>query len=723
MLSSLIVKRASESFKSGDFQRALSLYQQAAELYGVDSFGFNIELCKKKIALCGGNISSAHLLNEFFDHIYVVNLKHHIGKRLKIVNQLRKSNISFEIFEATNGYIGEPFRQYENYQLIPIGHLKRYSDFNAREVRRGSKFIESAGAVGYIYTYLNILNDAKKRGYKRFLILEDDVILCNDFESKFRKFISGVGDDWKILQLGASQYGWDSVDIDSSAKNGHYFPRRLDTCGSFAIAFDSSIIDELIEAQQAFEAPFDHLPMGEMYEKYLGKCFVAYPNVVMPDVGDSSIRGGRCQYTHGQKVKWNVENYNYPYPRPSVAVILSSVENLKYFSNFSNHAEMAVELRLFYLSSDGLRPLHNKEMINEDYKPDLSSLSQFTLPEVDFCLTLNEKDVLTETDINSYVEYLLKLKSVNTTPLREIKITRTGYVPQRVSVVIPTYKRPKNLKNALISVLDQDYEDLEILVVSDNGVDSPFNVETSILVEDLKQAYPKRNLKLIEHHQNRNGAAARNTAIMRSTGEYICFLDDDDVYLPGRISKSLEVLNSSRGIDGAVYCGFLGWNSPLNDLNRYKTGDLTLEILRLDYKKHYLHTNTATYKRSAILAINGFDESYRRHQDLEFNLRFFELYEIAVVEEPGVRLNPEPSDISNKVFNISMLNLKIKFLNQFRSVISHYEAHEKEIYLKHWDEVVRYINDKDVFFKSIAEICENGYVQVILGLGNEVASS
>jgi hypothetical protein len=68
-------------------------------------------------------------------------------------------------------------------------------------------------------------------------------------------------------------------------------------------------------------------------------------------------------------------------------------------------------------------------------------------------------------------------------------------------------------------------------------------------------------------------------------------------------------------------------------LKRYIEGNLTLEILQLDYKKHYLHTNTATYKREAYVNLNGFDESYRRHQDLEFNLRFFEMYEMKAVRQ------------------------------------------------------------------------------------------
>lgn len=716
------VKHASQLLKTGDYQAALELYKKASEQLGINNFSFNINYCQAKLNIkpvIGVDKGELHKLNKYFDHIYVVNLQHQAGKRLKIAKQLNDSGIRYQLYNAVNGYVGEPKARFDEYKKRPLGSLKRYPSWNEREIKRGSHFLESPGAVGYIYTYLEILNDAKRNGYKKFLIIEDDIILHKNFEEEFENFYSVLPNDWKVLQLGASQYDWGSVNIEQALNDHYYFPRQLDTCGSFAIAFDIGVVDEVIEAVSAFDAPFDHLPLGEIYERYLGKCFVAYPNLIMPDVGDSSIRGGRCQYTHGERVKWQVTNFNYPYPRPTVAVILSSSENLKYFAGFSNHAQMALELRLYYVSSDGLRPLHDKEMLNSDYKLDYSSLKNYTLPEIDFCLTLNEKAILTETDLISCLEYLLKLRPTNTTPLHEIQIDQTGYIAKRVSVVIPTYKRPKNLKNALISVLEQDYVDLEVLVVSDNGVDSPFNAETLELVDNLKRSYPKRNLKLIEHKQNRNGAAARNTAIMQSTGEYICFLDDDDIYLPGRISKSVEVLNESKGIEGAVYCGFLGWNSPVNDLNRYKAGDLTLEILLLDYKKHYLHTNTATYKRNAILAINGFDESYRRHQDLEFNLRFFELYDIAVVKESGVRLNPEPSDVSNKIFNLEMLDLKVRFLNQFSYLLADFDGNTvRSVLAKHWEEVLKYINDPSDFSKTAKERIFNGYLQVSLSLGS-----
>lgn len=711
MYSNSFVQKANENFITGDYQNALFFYLKASEFLGQAAFSVNIELCKKRISENKKPLDPKNYLSQHFDHVYVVNLEHQIEKRLRTAIQLKKSGIEFELFSAVNGYVGEPKELFDNYKKKPIGSLKRYSQWNERELKRGGHFIESPGAVGYIYTYLKILKDAKAKGFKKFLILEDDVILCNDFEVRLNDFISSIESDWKVLQLGASQYGWTGINLDNALSTGYYHPNQVETCGSFAIAFDGSIIDELIEAESAFEAPFDHLPMGEIYERYRGKCYVSYPNLVMPDVGDSTIRGGRCQYAQSEKVKWHIENFRYPYPKPCVSVILTSHLNLKYHSSFSNHADMAVELRLYYSTSDGLRPLHNASMIPADYKADQQALENACLPEADFFLTLDERAILTEQDIYSYVEHSLGLREINSTPLKAFNVIPSTAKNGRVSVVIPTYKRPKNLKNALTSVLEQDYKDIEILVVSDNGKDSPFNDETRALINELKNAYPKRNLSLLEHTQNRNGAAARNTAIMQSTGEYICFLDDDDIYLPGRISKSVDALKKSRGIDGAVYCGFLGWNSPQNDVNRYKSGDLTLEILMLDYKKHYLHTNTATYKREAVLAINGFDESYRRHQDLEFNLRFFELYDIGVVKESGVRLNPEPSDVSNKIFNIDILNLKEKFLSEFDELIKKL-GKEKEIYNTHWNEVIRYIHNKEECSELLGNRYKNGSIQI-----------
>ena len=270
-----LIKKANQLFKSGCFSSAYDLYVEASKIYGYKNLDFNIKLCKKRMndnrpaleADVEEPLKAKSFLNHYFDNIYVVNLNHKASERLKVAHHLNQHGIDFEVFDATNGYVGEPLKQYQQYASKRPGNLIRYSDFNEIEIKRGSLFLESAGAMGYIYTYLRVLSDAKSKAYKRFLILEDDIMLSENFENKFKDFIQRIDNEWKILQLGASQYGWDSVDFSQANEKGFYLPRTMDTKGSFAIAFDSTIVDELIEAESAFEAPFDHLPIGELYEK------------------------------------------------------------------------------------------------------------------------------------------------------------------------------------------------------------------------------------------------------------------------------------------------------------------------------------------------------------------------------------------------------------------------------------------------------------------------
>ena len=661
---------------------------------------------------------ASSFLNTYFDHIYVVNLKFKAADRLIVTEHLNKYGIDFEIFEATNGFSGEPLNKFKEYEKRELGDFKRYPEYREAEKERGHPYIHSAGAMGYILTYIRILEDAKKAGYQRFLILEDDILLSKNFESEFKNFIESVGEDWKILQLGASQYGWDDVDIDTAAKKGFYLPISLAedayTYGSFAIALDSSILDELIEAESAFEAPFDHLPMGELCERYQGKCFVAYPNIVIADVAESTLRGKKSQYAHSERMKWKIENFDYPLRKPNISIIITSKDNLKYYSNFSKTRQLPFSLRLFFNSADGIRPLHNVELLNSKMNKILPIDKDPYLPESDYAVMIDEEEVLTEGDIIKFIEYKLDIRKKNKTPLEEIKPHRRKIKKERVSVIIPTYKRPENLKNALASVVEQDYSDIEVIVVSDNGNESEFAEETRQIVSSFDGKKNNCNVVLLEHSVNRNGAAARNTGILNSTGEYICFLDDDDIYLPGRLSKSIEVLKATNKTVGAVYCGFIGWNSSANNLNRYKTGDLTLEILLLDDKKHYLHTITATYKREAVLDINGFDESYRRQQDLEFNLRFFELYTTEALKETLAKIRPEPTDIDNMAYNLSLMEIKQKFLNQFSYIIEMYDHNlVTAIYTMHWTEVKRFISDKDTFIDSLSENPQEGLLHIL----------
>jgi glycosyltransferase involved in cell wall biosynthesis len=95
----------------------------------------------------------------------------------------------------------------------------------------------------------------------------------------------------------------------------------------------------------------------------------------------------------------------------------------------------------------------------------------------------------------------------------------------KISVIIPTYNRPHLLPRALESVASQAHSDVEVIVVDDASTHG---------IEAIVAKYASRlpGLIFIRHDTNKGVNAARNTALQRATGELICFLDDDDEYIP-----------------------------------------------------------------------------------------------------------------------------------------------------------------------------------------------
>ena len=112
----------------------------------------------------------------------------------------------------------------------------------------------------------------------------------------------------------------------------------------------------------------------------------------------------------------------------------------------------------------------------------------------------------------------------------------------KVSVVIATYKRDEELKRALESLIGQTYKGFEVVLVDDSD-DAQWQKKVE---EIVKQAEPFLNIKLIINTSNLGSAASRNKGIENSSGEYITFLDDDDVYMPEKIERQLADVANRR---------------------------------------------------------------------------------------------------------------------------------------------------------------------------------
>src|SRR4030042_1812239 len=169
--------------------------------------------------------------------------------------------------------------------------------------------------------------------------------------------------------------------------------------------------------------------------------------------------------------------------------------------------------------------------------------------------------------------------------------------PPKVSVIIPTYNRAHFILEAIQSVLAQTYADYEIIVVDDGSTDN---------TKDVLRTYGDK-LKYF-YQNNRGPAAARNLAISKSEGEYIAFLDSDDVWMPNRLEVQVPVLDDNP--DLAFICSDArvvdSRGREINIWRKAKNNNKTFESLR---EENFISTLTVLMRRACFNAVGGFDET------------------------------------------------------------------------------------------------------------------
>lgn len=104
---------------------------------------------------------------------------------------------------------------------------------------------------------------------------------------------------------------------------------------------------------------------------------------------------------------------------------------------------------------------------------------------------------------------------------------------KKVSVIIPMYNSEKYIKDCLNSVINQTYSNLEIIVIDDCSTDSSLE-----LVRNIKDS----RIKIIKFDENKGVSNARNKGIELAEGDYICFIDSDDIWVENKIEKQIEFI-------------------------------------------------------------------------------------------------------------------------------------------------------------------------------------
>jgi len=195
----------------------------------------------------------------------------------------------------------------------------------------------------------------------------------------------------------------------------------------------------------------------------------------------------------------------------------------------------------------------------------------------------------------------------------------------KVSVVIPTYNRSRFLRIAVRSVLNQTFQDFEIVIVDDASSD-----DTRAVVASLGDA----RIKYVRHEQNRRIAGARNTGVSNSLGEYIAFLDDDDEWQPGKLEQQVRMLDVSAPTVGAVYTAFAQVNAASGDV---------VGIVRPVKRGHILHAlcsrnwvgtaSTVCLRRQCFEEVGLFDESVAFGEEYDMWIRMAHRFDFRYIDD------------------------------------------------------------------------------------------
>lgn len=202
-----------------------------------------------------------------------------------------------------------------------------------------------------------------------------------------------------------------------------------------------------------------------------------------------------------------------------------------------------------------------------------------------------------------------------------------------ISVVIPAYNSAGRIEATLESVLAQTAEILEIIVVNDGSTDNTSEVAEnySTLVRVIRQ-------------ENAGPSAARNRGIAECKGDWIAFLDDDDLWHPDKLAQQLQILVVHSELD-LLACA---WTRSLPITPSGKTGLSHLSYVNLLTLNRF-QTSTVVIRASTVANVGSFNPDLDGVEDWDYWLRVSKEHHIAVLDEPLVFYRDRPEGVSKNL--------------------------------------------------------------------------
>jgi glycosyltransferase involved in cell wall biosynthesis len=201
------------------------------------------------------------------------------------------------------------------------------------------------------------------------------------------------------------------------------------------------------------------------------------------------------------------------------------------------------------------------------------------------------------------------------------------------------YNSELTIVETLNSVFNQKYENLEIIIINDGSTD-----DSKSKVEDTIQRFNTKDIKLI-NQDNLGVSVARNRGIIEAKGEYIAFLDSDDVWLKNKLSTQIKLMNKYKDIH------LLG-TLLTSDTNKKSIGRIKdISFISLLFKNYFM-TPTVVVKKEVFEKVGYFKSDKRYSEDYDLWLRIAERFRTSIYMGRLATLSVENNGLSSNLIKM-----------------------------------------------------------------------
>ncbi len=218
-----------------------------------------------------------------------------------------------------------------------------------------------------------------------------------------------------------------------------------------------------------------------------------------------------------------------------------------------------------------------------------------------------------------------------------------------ISVIIPVYNGEKTIRETIESVLKQTFSDLELIVINDSSTDSTLEIISSIKDSRIKIfSYPNAGL-----------ASSRNRGIANACGEFISFLDADDLWTPNKLELQLKALQENCQA-GVAY----SWTDLIDNKSEFirpsshitANGDVYARLLLVNFLEN---GSNPLIRKQALTEVGGFDESLGHAADWDMWLRLAPCYHFVAVPSAQILYRVSANSMSSNIYRQAVDQIKV----------------------------------------------------------------